>query len=292
MRLEKWRNHHLLRLAAWTAASAAGFAEAQARTAPIQRDAGITLVRVSPTAGAASGGTGVTLTGVGLSGALGVTFGGMAATSVNVVNSTTVTAVTPAHAAGAVDVVITTPNESATYTNGYTYQSTALGQSAYGGTIACLNGGSNNLIAATTDNSTSIQWGGYGTTTHATSTTNGATNTPMIVTAVGANGDTPYAAQLCSDYEIDSQGNSPCQSGNTCYNDWFLPSGNNTTYLGQLNCLYTNQNEVGGFARAYYWSSTEKDTDNAWLQSFASGSQFYVNENDDRRVRCVRAFTP
>jgi fructose/tagatose bisphosphate aldolase len=82
-----------------------------------------------------------------LTGATGVTFGGSAATSVNVVNSTTVTAVTPAHAAGAVDVVITTPSGSATDTNGYTYLTTAVGQSAYGGKIACLNGSLNNHSA-------------------------------------------------------------------------------------------------------------------------------------------------
>jgi hypothetical protein len=117
-------------------------------TAAIQIDAGVTLSSVSPNSGSASGGTGVTLTGVGLTGATGVTFGGTAATSVRVVNSTTVTAVTPAHATGAVNVVITTPSGSATQTGGYTYQTTAIGQPAYGGTIACLNGGLNNLIAA------------------------------------------------------------------------------------------------------------------------------------------------
>ena len=288
--LKKWRNNCLLIL---TALMAAGFAKAQALSAPIQLDSGIKLLRVNPSIGPASGGSGVTLTGVGLSGAMGITFGGSAATSVNVVNSTTVTAVTPAHAAGAVDVAITTARGRVMYTQGYTYLPTAVGQSAYGGTIACLNGGLNNLIAASEDNSQQIQWGGYGTTTDATSTTNGATNTTKIVTAVGANGDTHYAAQLCAHYEIDSQGHTPCQSGNTCYNDWFLPAGNNTTYVGQLNCLYNNQEVVGGFSRrTQYWSSTEKDANNAWLQSFDSGSQLYVNENDDRHVRCVRAFNP
>ena len=159
-------------------------------TAAIQIDAGIALSSVSPPSGPASGGAGVTLTGVGLTGATGVTFGGTAATSVNVVSSTTVTAVTPAHAAGAVDVVITTPSGSATKTTGYTYLTTAVGQSAYGGTIACLNSG-NNLIAATADNSAGIAWGGFNTTTSATSTTNGATNTATIVGVIGANGGTP-----------------------------------------------------------------------------------------------------
>ena len=260
-------------------------------TAAIQIDAGITLSGVSPSSGAASGGTGVTLTGVGLTGATGVTFGGTAATSVNVVNSTTVTAVTPAHAAGAVDVVITTPSGSATATNGYTYLTTAVGQSAYGGTIACLNGGLNNLVAATADNSTGIRWGGFGTNIpSAESTTDGQTNTTNIVAVLGV-GST-YAAGLCSNYAVDSLGNTPCQSGNTCYSDWFLPAGNNTTSSGQLNCLYTNRSVVGGFASAYYWSSTEFDALDAWVQYFSGGGQVIGDKNFDRRVRCVRAFTP
>jgi len=260
-------------------------------TAAIQIDAGITIDTVSPSSGPASGGTGVTLTGSGFTGATSLTFGGTAATSLNVVSSTSVTAVTPAHATGAVNVVITTPSGSGTKNNGYTYATTAVGQSAYGGTIACLNTG-NNLIAATADNSTSIQWGGVGTTTGATSTTNGATNTATIVTVVGANGGTPYAAQLCSNYEIDSQGNTPCESGNTCYNDWFLPAGNNTGVSGQLNCLYTNQATIGGFASAVYWSSTEADANFAWRQSFSGGGQGGDRKNNNRRVRCVRGFIP
>jgi len=43
-----------------------------------------------------------------------VTFGGTAATGVTVVNATTITAVTPAHAAGVVDVVVTTPGGTGT----------------------------------------------------------------------------------------------------------------------------------------------------------------------------------
>jgi len=63
----------------------------------------------------------VTITGTNLSGTTGVTFDGTAGSSVNVVDSTSVTVVTPGHAAGAVNVVLTTPGGSATSTNGFTY---------------------------------------------------------------------------------------------------------------------------------------------------------------------------
>ena len=258
-------------------------------TAAIQIDAGVTLSSVSPSSGAASGGTSVTLTGVGLTGATGVTFGGASATSVHVVNSTTVTAVTPAHAAAAVNVVITTSSGSATNTNGYTYLTTAVGQSAYGGKIACLNSG-NNLIAATTDNSTGIIWGATNLTTGATSTTDGAANTTTIIGTAGET--TPNAATTCGDYAVDSQGHTPCQAGNTCYTDWFLPAGNNTGALGQLNCLYTNKATIGGFASAPYWSSTGGDPGNAWVQDFGGGVQFSDEQFFPYHVRCVRSFTP
>lgn len=267
-----------------------------ALTAAIAIQSGSTLTAITPTSGAASGGTGFTLTGTGLTGATGVTFDGVAATSVNVVNSTTVTGVTPAHATGAVDIVINTPAGSATLANGYTYVATTVGQPAFGGTIACLNTG-NNLIAATADNSTDIEWGGSGIVVGAgaQSDTNGASNTTAIVTALGNNGGTPYAAQLCHDFEVDSQGNTPCQAGNACYHDWFLPAVNNLTNTGQLNCLFTNRVAIGGFAGGVYWGSTEFSGDPAlfaWGQDFVSGIENVVGKFPNFRVRCVRAFTP
>ncbi len=259
-------------------------------TAAIQVEAGITIGTVSPSSGPTVGGTGVTLTGTGFTGATSLTFGGTAATSLNVINSTTVTAVTPVHTTGTVDVVITTPSGSATKTNGFTYETTAVGQPAYGGKIACLNGGLNNLIATTTDISAGIIWGPVGVSTGASSTTDGATNTARIVNTLGTNGGTPYAALLCSNYEIDSQGNSPCESGNTCYNDWFVPAGNNTETTGQIYCLYINRTAIGGFNRSAYWSSTGSNNNNlAWAQFF-NGTQVATLKSSTFAARCVRNF--
>ncbi|MFF9815919.1 IPT/TIG domain-containing protein, partial [Streptomyces sp. NPDC014006] len=65
---------------------------------------------VSPNQGSVSGGTTVTLTGVNLSGATAVSFGGVPAASFTVNSGTQITAVSPAHAAGAVAVTVTTPS--------------------------------------------------------------------------------------------------------------------------------------------------------------------------------------
>jgi uncharacterized protein YkwD len=64
---------------------------------------------VVPDAGTAAGGTAVTISGAGFTGASSVKFGTTAATTFTVVNDTTITAVSPAHAVGAVDITVTTP---------------------------------------------------------------------------------------------------------------------------------------------------------------------------------------
>src|SRR5690606_22444459 len=157
---------------------------------------GPTITEIDWTTGSEVGGLGVTVTGTGLTGATSLTFDGYAATSVNVVNATTVTAVTPAHVAGAVDVAIATPEGEATLINGFIYVATAVGQRAFGGIIAALDEGNPNLnlIAAVADNSTAIQWGGFGAIvgSSAQSPTDGAANTAAIVTALGNHGGVPY----------------------------------------------------------------------------------------------------
>ena len=70
----------------------------------------------------------MTIAGTGFLAGATVSFGGTAATNVVVASSTSITATTPAHAAGAVNVVVTnTDNQSVTATNGYTYTSSTGG---------------------------------------------------------------------------------------------------------------------------------------------------------------------
>src|SRR4029077_3909786 len=74
--------------------------------------------------GSAAGGTPVTITGTGFLAGATVSLGGTAATGVTVVNSTSITATSPAHAGGAVNVVVTNSDgQSGTLSNGYTYTS-------------------------------------------------------------------------------------------------------------------------------------------------------------------------
>jgi hypothetical protein len=85
-----------------------------------------TVSSVSPNAGSTAGGADVTITGTNFAGGATVTFGGAAATNVTVVSTTSITARAPAHAAGPVNVVVTTPDmQQGTLANGFTYTATA-----------------------------------------------------------------------------------------------------------------------------------------------------------------------
>ena len=63
------------------------------------------------------------------------------------------------------------------------------------------------------------------------------------------------AAKLADDYGLNG------------YDDWFLPSKN------ELNEMYINRGVVGGFARYYYWSSSQYSRTNAWHQYFDTSFQ-------------------
>ncbi len=81
-----------------------------------------TLAMVSPPSGGLAGGSNVTLAGSGFVTGATVTFGGVAAAPVAVGSATTITVTTPAHASGAVDVVVTNPDrQAAALSLGYTF---------------------------------------------------------------------------------------------------------------------------------------------------------------------------
>jgi IPT/TIG domain len=68
-----------------------------------------TVTKLKPKKGESSGGTIVTITGTGFAGASAVSFGGTPATSLTVNSPTSISAVSPAHSSGLVDVTVTTP---------------------------------------------------------------------------------------------------------------------------------------------------------------------------------------
>ena len=65
---------------------------------------------------------------------------------------------------------------------------------------------------------------------------------------------------------------------------WRLPT------KDELNLLFQNSGKIGGFANVHYWSSTEDDFTNAWLQNFFIRNQTSVDKVVSTNVRAVRAF--
>jgi hypothetical protein len=108
----------------------------------------LAVTGVTPNTGPATGGTSVTVNGSSFQPGASVRFDGIAATSVNVLSGTQISAVTPPHAAGSVTVQVVNPDsQSASLANAFTYQST-LGLTSIspisgptgGGTSVTLNG--------------------------------------------------------------------------------------------------------------------------------------------------------
>jgi trimeric autotransporter adhesin len=157
----------------------------------------------------------------------------------------------------------------------------SIGQSFGGGKVAyILQAGDpgydatmqKGLIAATSDQSTGIQWGCAGVASGATASVigSGAANTTLIATICGAG----TAGYLCDNLTLNG------------YSDWYLPSYN------ELNKLYANRGAIGGFSTALYWSSTELTGLNSWYQDFSTGGfGFNPGKTYPRNVRAVRSFT-
>ena len=112
----------------------------------------------------------------------------------------------------------------------------------------------------------------------------GAANTAALVQAMGSEtyiksrgtAIGAYAAQACADYTVTYDG--------VIYDDWFLPS------KDELALLYTNlaEEDLGNFEKSAYWSSSEYNGGNSWLQYFYSGYQYcYIGANK-HYVRPIR----
>ncbi|WP_329038300.1 IPT/TIG domain-containing protein [Streptomyces sp. NBC_01725] len=112
------------------------------------------VTSVAPSSGPTGGGTSVTLTGTGFTGATAVTFAGVPATSFVVNSSTQITAVTPAGSAGAAVVAVTTsggtsaPDAFFFYAVAPVLNSAAPAQSPTAGGVVVTLTGSNLLNAS------------------------------------------------------------------------------------------------------------------------------------------------
>jgi hypothetical protein len=152
----------------------------------------------------------------------------------------------------------------------------------------CANGSvylgqqSGNKIYATDAAGESSQSWNNGSTNYTitgfTSTADGSSNTAGLVALADAGA--PYdAATFCDGLARHG------------YSDWYLPS------RDELNLLWNVGDPLAGVdtSGSWYWTSTEDDSDDAWLQRFSDGLQSDVvgiTKQNAVTVRCMRHAEP
>ena len=157
-----------------------------------------------------------------------------------------------------------------------------------GGLIFYLNtADGTGMVAATSDQSTSAEWGCWNTEidgANGEAIGNGAQNSMEILNGCM---DIGIAAKLCDDLKLNGK------------DDWFLPSKDELNLMwtkladADQNCENTGLDDpknLGSFANACYWSSTEFSGNHAWAQFFFNGHQGYGSKLFSEHVRAVRAF--
>ena len=129
--------------------------------------------------------------------------------------------------------------------------------------------GDTTMYVTDVNQSTATQWSVEQVDTGADSATSGAANQAWIV-----------ANRTLSQYPAFEL----CETLNRHgHMDWYLPS------TDEFSVLYTNRTAIGGFTTNFYWSSTERDSDGAWLQRFSDGGQNAVPKTmNSFDVRCIR----
>jgi hypothetical protein len=153
----------------------------------------------------------------------------------------------------------------------------AIGDTYQGGIIFYLDASSEHgLIAALSDQSTSMQWyNGSFIVTGATEDGVGAGEENTILIEI-IQGSGSYAAKLCRALVLNG------------YSDWYLPSEH------ELDLMYDNLHNIstplGGFANDRYWNSTEHNQYAANSQNFADGSTSSKTKSETYYVRAIRAF--
>ena len=179
-------------------------------------------------------------------------------------------------------IVYNTTLKSVQVFNGTVWYSTAhyIGESYGGGIVFYVyDNGQHGLIAATSDQSTGIRWyGGTNINTRARGDGIGAglKNTAIIIANQGPVDGAAFAATVCNEYSVTVAG--------VTYGDWYLPSKH------ELYLLFLKKAVVGGFDTNIYWSSTEFDNYDAWMQLFSNGAPYNFSKTGAICVRAVRAF--
>jgi len=169
---------------------------------------------------------------------------------------------------------------TSTYDDVKVYIGNVVGQYNYGGVIIYVDGsGNNGLVCDINDQSTSAQWGCYGTLIPGANGTAIGTGEQNMLDIVGNCSTTGIAADICYNYT-------------NVYNDWFLPSNNelNEIYLNLLDINASIIINGGTPINGTYWSSSQNNSTFAYMLNFSNGSLGSARKNLTHKVRAIRAF--
>jgi hypothetical protein len=156
-----------------------------------------------------------------------------------------------------------------------------IGESYGGGKVFYVyDNGQHGLIATIIDPLLLIMW--YSNVYIATMACSdgvgaGKANTTLIIAGQKYGDGTNYAARICNEFSITSEG--------VTYGDWYLPS------AAELHLLFLQKDVIGGFLNHnQYWSSTEHGINSAYSLLLATGDLVPLLKNTLIGVRPIRAF--
>lgn len=119
----------------------------------------------------------------------------------------------------------------------------------------------------------------------------GETNTRLIIAEQTIDQqEGTFAALVAANYQITADGNSPCpttlNANSACYGGWYLPS------IYELVVLQNTLKNLGlgALKDDLYWSSTERDTTQAWLIDANSGEPQVRDKSTFAHIRAIHAF--
>ncbi len=238
-----------------------------------------TVSSVLPSSGTTAGSTAITITGTGFLAGATATVGGVTCSSPTVVLATSITCTTGAHAAGAVNVVVTnTDAQTGTGTNAYTYVVPATAPAAATNTASAITATGATLNGTVNDNgaATTVTFGygltnSYGSIANASpgSVAAGAGATTVTGTLTGLTCNTTYHYQVSATNSVNTtDGGDAIFTTSACPVSAYapadlIPSGLNPG--DQFYVVFTSSSDQGA-------ASSNIATYNALVQGLAAAS--------------------
>lgn len=155
------------------------------------------------------------------------------------------------------------------------------------GEVGYVEGETHGIVTAPADVVYSSQWGCQGTEVGGTSTKlgKGRLNTELVL---AFHDNLPNFYNNPTQCHPDNNGSVAAREAlnfsSLGFEDWFMPS------LLEMEYLYKNRDQIGGFTDSEYWSSCESNAENACVMSFITGEKLSKPKSEIRRVRVVRFF--